>query len=676
MELKCIGINNFGKLLKPKTKNEKIKSSNIKIIPYDIYEIWLERNEILLNNNKLQNSNFNKLNNLNLNWRDEIFTEKFRKSLINYSENSIINTLFYYINISNSINTNNTLNSINNTNSINTINTIKDIKNIKDIIKDIEENLDKLLGVDCGIILCCLIKLNIYNNKLIIKLCNKIIQRNEIFSKFSLIYSLQSLVYIINSSNTVLGQTDTVPPPKGISSKVSSKDISSTTSTVGASTVTKGKGANFMPMECTSEKNLNEIAVVTKTGESDTFVDTVDTTGKGANSMVTECTIGNSSNIEETPFGVDGEDTSLGGPHTVTEKYESKKLFIKTLNILIKNLEKFDINLIAQIVNIITKTNININTQLQFISNYINFVTVSGTTETNSPDSNSTTDNTSTLRASTVTEENSTIQIAAPGKGANDTFSTTGKGANFTATECTMGKGANFMPMECTMGKGANSMPMECTTTNNEEAPYGATCAVGASTVTYINSMTIYYLLNGFSRGKLMNKNLFNYMKNIILQNYKNYNINIITSILNSYSKFLYTNRTTVATDSTDHTDTTVHTLTTDHTPITVHTNTTNNMYNNILNKEYLELYCKLADEIIIRSEELNSLHISIISNAYSKILLCHEELFQILLEKFIQLYYTFEPRQIAMFLHSINKLQFQTHHLHYLINTSLKVIY
>ncbi|XP_953594.1 uncharacterized protein TA09560 [Theileria annulata] len=89
---------------------------------------------------------------------------------------------------------------------------------------------------------------------------------------------------------------------KDIGSKDSSKDIG----TVGASTVTEGKGTNSMGMKCTSEKNSNEIAVVTKTGESGTFVDTEGgedikgavgastvTEGKGANSTLMECTMGN-----------------------------------------------------------------------------------------------------------------------------------------------------------------------------------------------------------------------------------------------------------------------------------------------------------------------------------------------------------------------------------------------
>uniref|UniRef100_A0A3B0NEA0 Protein ARV n=1 Tax=Theileria annulata TaxID=5874 RepID=A0A3B0NEA0_THEAN len=70
---------------------------------------------------------------------------------------------------------------------------------------------------------------------------------------------------------TVLGPTDRVGPgTEDSSSSTEETSNSSTTGTVGASTVTKGKGANSTAMECTSEKNPNEIAAVTKTGESGT----------------------------------------------------------------------------------------------------------------------------------------------------------------------------------------------------------------------------------------------------------------------------------------------------------------------------------------------------------------------------------------------------------------------
>ncbi|XP_955181.1 uncharacterized protein TA04815 [Theileria annulata] len=77
-----------------------------------------------------------------------------------------------------------------------------------------------------------------------------------------------------------------------------------------------GKGANFTAMECTSEKNINEIAVVTNFGESSTFIeDTVE--------------------ITKTPSGRIGS----VGPSTVTEVTE------ELINIRIKYIMKWCIEI-------------------------------------------------------------------------------------------------------------------------------------------------------------------------------------------------------------------------------------------------------------------------------------------------------------------------------------------
>uniref|UniRef100_A0A3B0MG61 Choline kinase, putative n=1 Tax=Theileria annulata TaxID=5874 RepID=A0A3B0MG61_THEAN len=60
----------------------------------------------------------------------------------------------------------------------------------------------------------------------------------------------------------------------------------------GASTVTKGKGANFTLTECNRERELNNTFTTTGKGANDTF----STSGKGANSMGTECTSGKGAN--------------------------------------------------------------------------------------------------------------------------------------------------------------------------------------------------------------------------------------------------------------------------------------------------------------------------------------------------------------------------------------------
>ncbi|XP_954989.1 uncharacterized protein TA03825 [Theileria annulata] len=90
-----------------------------------------------------------------------------------------------------------------------------------------------------------------------------------------------------NSTNNTTNSTE-------VTTTNSTEDISSTTGTVGASTVTQGKGANFTAMECTPGKGANFTAMEC-------------TPGKGANSMGTKCTTKDTKGVgvgtEEGPFG-------------------------------------------------------------------------------------------------------------------------------------------------------------------------------------------------------------------------------------------------------------------------------------------------------------------------------------------------------------------------------------
>uniref|UniRef100_A0A3B0N4E1 Inner centromere protein, ARK binding region containing protein, putative n=1 Tax=Theileria annulata TaxID=5874 RepID=A0A3B0N4E1_THEAN len=119
---------------------------------------------------------------------------------------------------------------------------------------------------------------------------------------------------ITNSTNCTNDTTNTNTNSTTVTNGTTNT-LTTTNGTIGASTVTKGKGANFTATECTigkgandtftEEKNPNEIAVVTKTGESGTFLDSKVTSTEGDTNGV-------------------GEGTRLGvvgrGPDTVTEK--------------------------------------------------------------------------------------------------------------------------------------------------------------------------------------------------------------------------------------------------------------------------------------------------------------------------------------------------------------------
>uniref|UniRef100_A0A3B0MK83 Uncharacterized protein n=1 Tax=Theileria annulata TaxID=5874 RepID=A0A3B0MK83_THEAN len=231
------------------------------------------------------------------------------------------------------------------------------------------------------------------------------------------------------TSVTVLGQAATNGSKD--SKDISSKGISSTTGTIGASTVTEennstkiaatGKGANSTLMECTPGKGANFTAMEC-------------TMGKGANFTAMECTMG----IKDTkgvgvdtkvaPFGVGGKGAKLAplgvvgrGPHTVTEEIiyngELRGIFWRK----------------DYIHRIICKRAIILyNNKLYIFNNDNPFntsVTVSGTPNSTSPKRLTNTFNTGKGANSTM------------GKGANDTFSTTGKGT-IGASTVTEGKGA------------------------------------------------------------------------------------------------------------------------------------------------------------------------------------------------------------------------------------------
>uniref|UniRef100_A0A3B0MHX5 50S ribosome-binding GTPase/Elongation factor Tu GTP binding domain/Translation-initiation factor 2, putative n=1 Tax=Theileria annulata TaxID=5874 RepID=A0A3B0MHX5_THEAN len=173
-------------------------------------------------------------------------------------------------------------------------------------------------------ILFCITKTDLYFNLEILKSelqlqCEILYQSGHISNNY--FNEINNLI-LSNNLKTILNKYIKLRYGDWSTATNSIKDTTSTTGTTGASTVTEennstkiaasGKGANFTATECTS--------------------------GKGANSMGTECTMGKGTNkdstIKEAPFGASTEDTSLGGPDTVTEKY---KKYIRRSNSLIKS---------------------------------------------------------------------------------------------------------------------------------------------------------------------------------------------------------------------------------------------------------------------------------------------------------------------------------------------------
>uniref|UniRef100_A0A3B0NIX2 GDP dissociation inhibitor, putative n=1 Tax=Theileria annulata TaxID=5874 RepID=A0A3B0NIX2_THEAN len=217
------------------------------------------------------------------------------------------------------------------------------------------------------------------------------------------------------NSNTEIAAPKVLTSPLGTNSNIT------TTNEIAVVTKT-GESGTFTEDTNIEEKNPNEIAVVTNFGESDTFSEGE---GKGANSTAMECTTTNStkdSNTKEIPFGTVG--IGCRGPDPVTEDLVKKILPYKKINneerkkilkeILLEN-NKYNIDIYPKFFiknsffsKFLIETNLHNN--LQFCTNHNNniffisnsSVTVTGPTE-------------NTEEPNNITEENSNTQIAAKG---------------------------------------------------------------------------------------------------------------------------------------------------------------------------------------------------------------------------------------------------------------------
>uniref|UniRef100_A0A3B0NAN5 Uncharacterized protein n=1 Tax=Theileria annulata TaxID=5874 RepID=A0A3B0NAN5_THEAN len=222
------------------------------------------------------------------------------------------------------------------------------------------------------------------------KFLNALTLYNDLnYSKQILIHNnkqlFNTLTRLHNSSITVLGQADSSSNSTegtGTTATNSNKDI------VGASTVTEGKGANFTATDCTSEKNLNEIAVVTNFGESNT--NTKDIKGVG----------------EEAHFRAATEESDAIGASTVMEDIIDELIEID------EKLKNYEIQLIKynNIINNFILSNkksnageLNTNEPTVTESNTTEpTITESNTTEPNTIESNTKSNTKSFIKSNTV----------------------------------------------------------------------------------------------------------------------------------------------------------------------------------------------------------------------------------------------------------------------------------
>ncbi|XP_952771.1 uncharacterized protein TA07780 [Theileria annulata] len=349
------------------------------------------------------------------------------------------------------------------------------------------------------------------NNKYNIDIYPKFFIKNSFFSKFLIETNLHNnlqfctnhnnnIFFISNSSVTVTGPTENTEEPNNITEENSNTQIAAKGSTsedtkgstgikdskdittIGASTVTEEENSNTIAVVTKSgesntfsntEENTNEIAAVTKIGESDTFSTSKDTEGEGVG--------------EELPFG------EAVGASTVTDimeelVYDKNSIFrCKYLNLIEKRL-------------------------LYKFFNHISSVTVLGPTATNGPEGSTTTN--TTIRPSTVTD---------------------GKGANSTLMECTTEENLNEIAAVTKTGEsGTFSLDNKVTNTKGDTTVNTTkdTSTVGASTVTD----TVMESWNEYLKKNKLNKKLIKIINNCILINNKN-NINENIKEIKNYLK-------------------------------------------------------------------------------------------------------------------------------------------
>ncbi|UKJ88117.1 coatamer subunit beta [Theileria orientalis] len=234
-----------------------------------------------------------------------------------------------------------------------------------------------------------------------------------------------------------------------------------------------------------------------------------------------------------------------------TDKVTLSRMFKRLLGLAMDNLDKFDLNVISQMVNIVSRSSLRVDKEMSKISDYVleSYGTVSGNHNCTSDGSNVWTEN------------------------------------------------------------------------------------------------VIYYLANGFSRKSILSKQLFDLFSQQILseEKYMTYGVDSLVSICNSFSKF-----------------------------------------GNVIDSGYLDLYAKIADLLVSKAGKLNSVHVSVLANAYCRVCVCHEALFRALLSRFMlentlggnkggSVGVGYSPRQVAMILHSVVKLEYKCASLGYLFDQATK---
>eukprot|EP00371_Babesia_bovis_P002314 XP_001610961.1 hypothetical protein [Babesia bovis T2Bo] len=142
----------------------------------------------------------------------------------------------------------------------------------------------------------------------------------------------------------------------------------------------------------------------------------------------------------------------------------------------------------------------------------------------------------------------------------------------------------------------------------------------------------VHFIANGFSRKGLLDKVLFDFLRDRILESCPSYSVDTLVSLCNAFSKF-----------------------------------------GSAYDVGYVELFSSLGDEIVVQRRNLTNRHVCVVSNAFAMSCIFHETLLQVLDETFVFAIDQYDGRQIAMMIHAFNKLGYRSSNREFIWRTCTK---
>ncbi|GFE54211.1 coatomer subunit beta-1-like [Babesia ovis] len=144
-------------------------------------------------------------------------------------------------------------------------------------------------------------------------------------------------------------------------------------------------------------------------------------------------------------------------------------------------------------------------------------------------------------------------------------------------------------------------------------------CASGTNPSAWTEEV-VHFFANGLSRKGILDRQLFDLLRDKIVESCGAYSVDTLVSLSNAYSKF-----------------------------------------GSAEDAGYIQLFSSLADEIVTQRRQLTNRHVCVVANAFAMSCICHEDLLHVLDETFVFGIDAYDGRQIAMMIHAFNKLGYRS---------------